>query len=265
MAGTLTFHNKFHRANHHSLSSLDTLDSGLDPIATIDYPFLGIFYNVLTNQARTFSIETNSFDWWSAYTTVRDFSATWMLTRTYYSTTSSLSDNWNLGYRAYLYLQANSANFENTYATVCSFSAEWGSPYLMFTNKAQEYTHSKTFSGVDLKINPVYPGLSTINWDLNLEQVAFIRVNQNLFITNPKEDTIFQGGLYTLVFKQDNTLVAGNGYTVDFDTAYRFSNRLSYSENSKAVHLGLSAITIIHFIAINGLMYGDVTYLSGYR
>ena len=43
MAGNRKFHNKFHSANHHTLPSPHIVDSGLDPIASYDFPFIGDF------------------------------------------------------------------------------------------------------------------------------------------------------------------------------------------------------------------------------
>lgn len=43
MAGNRKFHNKFHSANHHTLPSPHIRDSGLDPIASHEFPFIGDF------------------------------------------------------------------------------------------------------------------------------------------------------------------------------------------------------------------------------
>ena len=43
MAGNRKFHNKFHSANHHTLPSPHIVDSGLDPIASHEFPFIGDF------------------------------------------------------------------------------------------------------------------------------------------------------------------------------------------------------------------------------
>lgn len=252
MAGNFTFHNKFHRANHHSLSSFDILDSGFDPIASQRHPFLGVFYNRLTDNERTYSIDTDSYQWWSAYTTVGTFSANWMLTLPVYTTVNTLSDNWNLGYNSYLNLRANSGSWMSVYTTVCAYSAEWGSPYLMFTNKVQEYTHAKTFSGQNLKT--VGLGLSSYDWNLDYQQVAFATITGDCFFYNPVEGTAINGGIYTLVIKQ-----AGR-YEVTFDSLYRFNDRPRLND---IVNRSLSGITVINFIAINDLLYGDVTFLSG--
>jgi len=260
MAGVFTFHNKFHRSNHHTLTGTKDIDGGLDPIASKKYPFRGIFYNLLTDQGNTFDYYTDSLQWFNAYTTMGSFSATWMLTKTLYNTVSSLSSNWNLGYDAYTFLKANSGDYDSTFTTVKTYSAEWGSPYLMFTNKAQEYTHSKTFSGQDLYFSEFYPGLSTYDWNLDSQQVAFIRVNKNIFIANPFEETVLTGGLYTLVLKQDNPGQHMLGYEVEFDNLYRFNG---IKDTKNIVNKTLSGITVINFIAIQGILYGDVTYLSG--
>jgi hypothetical protein len=261
MAGRFTFHNKYHRSNHHTVSGLETVDSGLDPIASAAYPFRGIFYNLLTDGERSYSIFTDSGLWHSAYTTVRDNSATWMLTRTLYTTVSSLSDNWNDGYEAYTQFNRLSDLFISLYTTVCSYSAEWGSPYLMFTNRSQIYTHSKTFSGQDLSpIGTTGAEVSTFNWNLDTQQIAFINLNgSNVHINNPVTESKVQGGLYTLVIQQplnDPPRV----YEVGFDTQYRFNDR---DVRSNIIHKALSGITVINFICVNDLMFGDVIYLSG--
>jgi hypothetical protein len=261
MAGTFTFHNKFHRANHYSISGLQIIDAGLDPIASKEYPFIGVFYNTLTDLDRTFEIYTNSLEWWSSTTTFRTYSGNWMLTRSLYTTVSSLSDQWSSGFDAYGTINQLSGQYVSLYSTVCSLSAEWGSPYLMFTNRSQVYTHSKTFSGQDLRsISTSGPFLSVFNWDLNSQQIAFLNVRRRIFIRTPIAETMINGGHYTLVLKQDNVTNPNVGWDVEFDTAYRFNDK---NTNTNVVNKALSGITKIDFICINGLMYGDVTYLSG--
>jgi hypothetical protein len=43
MSGNARFHDKLHRANHHTLSTSGLLDSAYDPIASYEYPFRGDF------------------------------------------------------------------------------------------------------------------------------------------------------------------------------------------------------------------------------
>jgi hypothetical protein len=200
-----------------------------------------------------------------------------MLTRSFYTTVSSLSDNWNAGYIAYTHFNALSDRYEALYTTVSTFSAEWGSPYLMHTNRSQVYTHSKAFSGQDLRSNglqaflqnSVTPALSTYSWDLNTQQVAFIDLDlfpfENLTIQpNLRPNVTFQnpvngvnGGLYVLSIKQRST---GDPVDVEFDTAYRFNDRDTRTQIVSGTN---SSKTVINFIRIDGLMFGDVYYLPG--
>jgi hypothetical protein len=43
MSGNARFHDKLHRANHHTLSTGGLLDSAYDPIASPEHPFRGDF------------------------------------------------------------------------------------------------------------------------------------------------------------------------------------------------------------------------------
>jgi hypothetical protein len=43
MAGNARFHNKYHRANHHTNPDLNIPDSASDPIASPEFPFQGNF------------------------------------------------------------------------------------------------------------------------------------------------------------------------------------------------------------------------------
>lgn len=74
MAGNARFHNKYHRANHHSTSTPGIPDSASDPIASNLYPFQGNFVingslsakngfltNSLTGLSHTFVLNTSTF------------------------------------------------------------------------------------------------------------------------------------------------------------------------------------------------------------
>jgi hypothetical protein len=246
MAGTIRFHDKFHRSSHHSLTGTDIQDKGLDPIASKNEPFQGIFYNTLTDQNRSYTINSNSFFWHNAYVTVAALSSNWDSIGTTYATVNALSSNWNSGYSAYVSLNPLSANFEETYNLVNANSAIWGDPNIMFTNKVQENTRSKTFSGYPLAINVD----STVNWDLDVAQVAFLTLTQNLTVVNPPQNTIKRGGIYTLYLIQGN---AGN-YTAYFGTAYRFPLGDNISTNMNKT---LSGVTIVNFISDGVLLFGD--------
>ena len=73
MAGNARFHNKYHRANHHTNPSLGIPDSASDPIASPQYPFQGNFVvngalsasnfytNSLSGKTVTFMVATTAF------------------------------------------------------------------------------------------------------------------------------------------------------------------------------------------------------------
>lgn len=244
MAGYITFHSKLHRANHHSLSGLDIPDSGFDPIASKVKPYVNTFFNRITDKERSFTIDTNSIQWWYAYTTTIAYSALWMKTKSVWVTVNTLSADWNLGYNAFLTLQSFSGRWTSVYTTVSANSASWGSPFLMFTNRVQTYTHSKTFSGQTLGLVSV----SSYNWNLITQQVAFIDVQRDIFINNPDYNTAVTGGIYTLILKNPSN------YKILFGTVYQL-NQHTYIKP-------LTGIVVINFIGIEGRLFGDVTGLS---
>jgi hypothetical protein len=246
MAGTFRFHNKFHRSSHHSLTGSDIEDKGLDPIASENQPFIGVFYNTLTDQNRSYTINSNSLFWHNAYLTVRSLSGNWGTEGSTYSTVNALSSNWDTGYTAYITFQPLSSNYESTYTVVKSNSAVWGDPEVMFTNKVQENTRSKTFSGFPLSISPN----ATVNWDLDVAQVAFLTMTQNLTVQNPTQNSIKRGGMYTLYLVQSN----GGNHTAYFGSAYRFPLGDNISANMNKT---LNGVTIINFISDGVLLFGD--------
>lgn len=247
MAGIFRFHNKFHRSSHHTLTGSTVEDQGLDPIASENQPFMGVFYNTITDQNRSYTFNSNSLFWHNSYLTVRSLSANWGNTGPLYTTVNTLSSNWNSGYSAYVNLNPLSSNYDNTYSVVRSNSAVWGDPNVMFTNQVQENTRSKTFSGYPLTITA---STSTVDWDLDIAQVGFLTLTQNVTVQNPTQNTIKKGGLYTLYILQQN----GGGHTVYFQTAYRFPLGDNISLN---MNKSLSGITIINFISDGVLLFGD--------
>jgi hypothetical protein len=274
MAGYFRLHNKFHRSSHHSLSGTDTVDGGSDPIASKDLPFNGIFYNNLTDQKRTYNISTNSYDWNNVYVTVNALSADWNLAKTTYTTVCANSANWNKGYNSYLTTKSLSSKWESVYTTVCANSAAWSdAQFILLTNKVQENTRSKTFKGYDLTVNQD----KTVNWDLDIAQVAFLTLNENdVFLKNPLPSSMKRGGLYNLYvlnnFKKSKKIVRFNSrysikkiespkilhtlnfysYNIYFDNNYLFPKDM---EN--LINYSVSGVTIFNFFCDGVFMHGD--------
>lgn len=246
MAGIFRTHNKFHRSSHHTLSSTLTQDQGVDPIASKLEPFNGIFYNNLTDQERSYNILTNSYEWYSTYATVSTLSANWDSIKTTYTTVNTFSGDWNSGYSAYLSINPLSAKFQSVYTEVNANSANWGDGNLLYTNRVQENTKSKTFKGYDLTIN----SNDAVNWDLDIAQVAFLKVDRNVTLLNPNANTQKKGGIYTLYIIQEN----GGGWFVNFENSYKFP--IGTNATTDMVKT-LSAVTTINFLSNGTLMLGD--------
>lgn len=247
MAGTFKFHSKLHRDSHHTVAASNSPDAALDPIASQQLPFAGIFYNNITDSVRSFSIQTNSLQWWATYNTVFSLSSNWNNTYTLYSTVNSLSDNWNDGYSGYVSFKPNSASFIAVYTTVRTYSAEWNTPFIMYVHEPQEYTASKTFSGTNLTFAP---GTSSVFWDLSSNQSTFLTMDRDLGIANPTN--MRRGGHYTLTCTQN---VVGN-WDLKFGTSYRFNGT---TNQQFIIDTTPRSRTVITFVCDGTLMYGDVT------
>lgn len=256
MAGNFTFHSKLHRASHHTTSGTGLPDAGLDPIASEGQPFQGIFFTLLPDTNGFLTIKSNSYQWWSVFTTVSSVSSIWAPTLSLYSTVNSLSDNWNLGYNAYVNYSAVSGFYYSAYTTVCGFSAQWNSPDIMYLSIAQEYTGTKTFSGTTLRYTQraatyetaTYPA---VDWDLDTNQVTFVTLTANTIFNNPTNQR--RGGLYTLNIIQS----AGGNCDALFRSAYRFNSTIALTG---VISLSANSRTIIHFVSDGYLMYGDRTF-----
>lgn len=247
MAGFFRLHNKFHRSSHHTLSSASVQDQGLDPIASQQEPFNGIFYNNLTDQENTYNILTNSYEWYSTYSTVCSLSSNWDSIGTTYTTVCGNSANWDKGYSAYATLCAVSGNYESVYNTVCANSANWGNEYILYTNRVQENTRSKTFSGYTLTIN----GDNTVDWNLDIAQVAYLTLDRNVLVKSPSGNSMKNGGLYNLFVIQGNP--SGN-YTLSFESDYIFPVGVDISTD---INFALSGVTIFNFFSDGAFMYGE--------
>lgn len=244
MAGSYVFHNKLHRASHHTLSGTGLPDAGLDPIASIDQPFIGIFYNVIPDNSGVLSIKTSSLDWWSTWSTVSSLSSIWAPTLSIYATLTALSANWSLGFNGYTNLSGNSAKYESVYTTVKTYSADWSAPNKMFTNVVQEYTAAKTFAGTTLTFDTV---AGIVDWDVSVNQVTFLNLNMNVTF-NPVINAK-RGGVYVLTVIQDNA----GGRDIQFDPSYRFNNTLSLEG---VIATEPYSRTVITFIYDGNIMYG---------
>ncbi|NBO99681.1 MAG: hypothetical protein EBU90_06080 [Proteobacteria bacterium] len=251
------FHDKFHRSNHHTVSSPGYPDSATDPIASFSSPFKDIFFNYLqwvvaqlevnVVNIQTFAslpitsfsgasavtissifknitaaVTSDSYQWYSVHNNISNLSGGYNLYLTSYTTTNSLSNNWNLGYSSYLTLnQNNSANIFSTFSVVSALSSSW--PFLANTlrlHTAQESTGTKIFAGADVTFIA-----NSAFWDLSAAQSGFCFLTGNTVFKNviPPAGKL-KGGDYTLIIQQDGF----GSHTIDFENDYVFgSNSLT--------------------------------------
>lgn len=143
------FHNKYHRANHFSVSAEGFPDSATDPIASSDQPFIGLFFNTISD-----GVSGNSLEWRNTYSTTRAYSADWSLYPSVSTIVKAGSSSWVDGYDFYTSFKPVSSNFESSYTSVISNSAQYylTNLYGLFTDQAQVNLRSKNFAGIT--VNP---------------------------------------------------------------------------------------------------------------
>jgi len=198
----IIFHNNFHRSNHHTVSSFGYPESAKDPIASLEFPFKGIFYNNLYSIDEAFIANTNSYDWWSVYTSVNSNSATWEKCLTTYTTVCSNSAFWNEYSIVYSSLNALSSNYQSTFLTLCANLDYWNAVYnenTMYTNEVQESTRQKTFAN-----NYIYPSdPMNIVLDLSGGQVTTYITDVDSYFSGFSGNK--KGGIYHLILITDAT------------------------------------------------------------
>jgi hypothetical protein len=169
---TFTFHNKYHRNVHHTIPTSGYPDSASDPIASKEYPFLGIFYNVLQS-----GLSGNSFDWSNTYTAVTANSSIWERFFAVYTSVNSNSAFWENNISLYNTYNELSSNWNSAYTTVSVNSAFWNRFYLdetLHDDRVQQDTRQKNF-----KILQIQPDdTSNIYLDLSAGQVSYYATSE---------------------------------------------------------------------------------------
>jgi len=246
----LIFHNNFHRSNHHTVALSGYPESSKDPIASIQYPFKGIFYNDLYTINSNLIASTNSYEWWQAYSIVNSNSTIWGKYPTTYTTVRSNSANWNEYSKVYSIFNSLSSDWQSTYVTLCANLNYWNAVYnenTMYTNKVQESTRQKTFK--NLQILPTDP--MNIVLDLEKGQVSTFFTDNNanfLDFTGAKS-----GGLYHLILITDAR--SNPTFQITFNSGrFRFTN----DQNTYIINGGVY-LRKFQFISDGTFLHGKST------
>jgi hypothetical protein len=231
----LIFHNNFHRSNHHTVALSGYPESSKDPIASIKFPFKGVFYNDLYTIDGNFISKTNSYDWYSAYTTTNSNSGKWEQYLTTYTTVCSNSAFWDEFSKVYSELNAVSGNWQSTFDTLCANIVYWNAVYdptTMYTNQVQESTRQKTFK--NYLINPEDPMDIILNLSAGQVSTYYAETDSKFNgFTGAK-----RGGIYHLILILDSTSNPNFEVYFDFDK-FKFSN----NQNNYVINSASNLIT----------------------
>lgn len=246
----LIFHNNFHRSNHHTVALSGYPESSKDPIASIKYPFQGIFYNDLYTIDSNFIASTNSYDWWSTHTSVKSNSAIWEKYWTTYTTVCSNSANWNEFSKVYSIFNSLSSDWQSTYVTLCANLNYWNAVYdenTMYTNKVQQSTRQKTFKNI--QISPLNPMNIVLNLDSGQVSTYFTDDNANFSDFNFAK----KGGIYHLILITDAR--SNPTFQITFNSGrFRFTN----DQNTYIINGGVY-LRKFQFISDGTFLHGKST------
>lgn len=233
--GNFIYHNKWHGYNHHTVPSDDFPDSAIDPIASAEYPFQGVFYNTIplsaVNDVYVTFNDSNSIDWFVYSNLVKTYSADWSLWSSVRFTASGFRvsnlwpvnfgtrfyfENWNSGFAGYTYWRGFSARIFSAYDNTQALSGEnlwplstegafppisgrgWHialSGITWRTNVSAINTRQKNFGPPAL----LTPNLdNTLFWDVSTAQTAYLTLTENKTITATKLFNVKKGGKYTM-------------------------------------------------------------------
>lgn len=217
--GTFIFHNKYHKNAHHTVPTSGFPESASDPIASEKYPFLGLFYNSISN-----NLSSNSLDWSNAFTSTSSNSAIWDNYLSVFATVCSNFIFWQNNPSFYTTYNLLSSNFESTYTTVLNNSSFWNRLYseeTLHTDRAQEDTRQKNFATV--QILPI--DTSNITLDLTGGQVSYYVISETSYVSN-----FFgakKGGKYYLYVITSG--ICNSSINLNFDPdKFRFINSNSF-------------------------------------
>jgi hypothetical protein len=199
---TFVFHNNFHRSNHHTVALSGLPESAVDPIASLKYPFQGIFYNNCSDFSGNFIGFTNSYEWWSSYKTTKDNYIEWGKYPTTYTTVRSNSAYWQNIKSLYNTYNALSSKWNSSYKTLFDNEEAWKfriNGYQMYSDSVQVNTRQKTF-----KSDYIYPDKDeNIIWDLDSSQVSFYLASNSFYFS--AFNGAKRGGKYDLLVITDAT------------------------------------------------------------
>jgi hypothetical protein len=217
--GTFIFHNKYHKNAHHTVPMSGFPDSASDPIASEDYPFLGVFHNTISN-----NISGNSLDWSNTFTTTSANSAIWDRYLSVFTTVSSNSAFWENNRSFYTSYNAISSNLDSAFTTVSLNSSFWDRLYsddVLHTDRVQQDTRQKNFAIFEISPSDI----SNMVLDLSGGQVSYYVISNTSNISGFSGAK--KGGKYYLYVVTNGT--CNSAIKLNFHpNNFKFSSSNSY-------------------------------------
>lgn len=280
--GNELVHNKWHAFNHFTVPMQGFPDSGTDPIASSNYPFMGVFHNALSSSPsgnpRAFGA-SDSVGWWHYSSTTKAHSGWWELYPTTTYTTALLSSNWDLGFVGYATLTANSGAYDSYYNSTLNLSASeqyevvggvngpggvgWHIALSATTHRLNE-AQTNTLQKVALPVK-LMESAGSVVWDLSA-QTVYVQLTGNYSLSANAVQNLKKGGKYTMWAYIDRCPESNMNLIFDKDY-YNIAVKTLSGEDyfyslTNVVRLSSSSITRIDFTCDGEKMLGKATQYS---
>jgi hypothetical protein len=294
-----TYHNKWHGFNHHTQPSDGFPDSAIDPIASLEYPFKGIFYNRFPLSAsetgQIIYTASDSFNWEFYTTLTQENSADWglwpsvsqtasgnLLYELIFDKSSYRYERWSNGYDGYIFWKGLSSTMVDAYNISTAVSGEeiwplstegrfppvsglgWHialSSITWKTNVSAINNKQKNF-GPPLALTPNQDG--TLFWDVSTGQTAFLTLTQDRVLTATRLFNVNKGGKYTMWVAVDYCPLPEMNLHFSPDTyrieVVKYPRIKSLITNTEVISLSPNNITKIDFVFDGRLMLGKATH-----
>ena len=217
--GNFIYHNKWHRFNHHTVPTPGFPDSGIDPIASRDFPFLGGFYSLIpietytTEEPLVTYYPSDSYEWQYYSSLTQTFSSDWELfLPVFLNVTTNLETYSGSGIVSTIWSNLSSIP-ATSLLTVASLSAEteWTRVTERSPLPVSGYGWHIALSGITWKTNIPQINLKQKNavpkqlfenenlnvlWDVSTAQTAFMVLTGNFPLTAADIFNAKKGGEY---------------------------------------------------------------------
>jgi hypothetical protein len=291
------YHNKWHSFNHHTVPSEGYPDSAMDPIASREFPFKGIFFNAIPVSAaetradlRTY--DSDSYGWWRYTSLTYRNSADWSLWGSVRDTTVYYLNDWNDAYHGFQFWsgynytpwESVSAKMFNLFNNTLDLSGAWVWP--LSTEGSIDTITPTSGRGWNIALSAItwrtnvsaintrqknaipaplsYNADNTLFWDVSTSQTAYLSLTEDRTLTATRLFNVKRGGKYTMWISLDYCPLEKMNLVFD-PASYRiqvvkFPRNQSYYSNLSVIRLQPNNLTKIDFVFDGRYMLGKATH-----